>query len=185
VLFLKLKKKWPNLTVDELNYRANKIGLSALKYFLLNFNPETTMIYDKKASLKFNGKTGPYALYCYARCQSIFRKAQINSSEITFDPKVLHLLGSTKEEYSLLISLFWFNCEVIRASNAYDTSKITEAIFQIVKQYSTFYKDKVKHPIVNCPDPDLKKARLMLIKSVGIAIKLGLNLLGIETLEQM
>jgi len=73
----------------------------------------------------------------------------------------------------------------MRAAFDYDTSKITDCIFQIARKFSVFYKDKVKHAIVNCEDQELKMARLLLVNAVGKAIKLGLNLLGIETLEQM
>jgi len=178
------KEKWPDLTDEELHFRSQKIGLAAIKFFLLSFTPETSITFDKEKSLQFNGKTGPYLLYTYARTRSIFRKAGVDSNSISYDPTLFSKL-STPEEYSLLINLFWFPCEILRAAQAYDTSKITDSLFHISKSYSLFYKDKVRHAIVNCPDEELKKARLLLSLAVGNALKLGLTLLGIETLEQM
>jgi len=138
----------------------------------------------KKKIAGFQGKTGPYLLYTYARTRSILRKANVDSKDIVYDPTVFSKLGTT-EECSLLSEILWFECEIMRAATAYDTSKITDCLFIIAKAFSLFYKDKEKHAIIHCPDEELKKARLMLTYAVGCATKLGLSLLGIETLEEM
>jgi len=172
------------LSNEEVQHRSLKIGLAALKFYMLCFTPETTIIWDNEKSLQFKGKTGPYLLYTYARSRSIFRKANIDPKDIIYNPECFKKL-QTPEEYSLLVKVFWFPSEVMRAATSLDTSKITDCIFQISKAFSLFYKDKTKHPIYNCQDPETKQARLLLVHAIGHCIKLGLNLLGIETLEQM
>jgi len=179
------KKKWPEIPESELKARSEKIGLSSIKYFMACFNPETTITFDIEKSLSFNGKSGPYLLYTYARSISLLRKAGVSTDEnITFESSKLPLLTSPLE-HNIIIDLFWFPSSIDRTVTNYDTSKLADTIFKIAKSFGIMYKDKVNHPIVNCDNPELKQARLMLVHTVSKALKIGLNLLGIDVIEQM
>eukprot|EP01123_Difflugia_compressa_P014678 TRINITY_DN7904_c0_g1_i1.p1 TRINITY_DN7904_c0_g1~~TRINITY_DN7904_c0_g1_i1.p1 ORF type:complete len:511 (+),score=94.02 TRINITY_DN7904_c0_g1_i1:83-1534(+) len=178
------REKWPDLTEEEYRYRAEVIGMAALKFFILSFGPLTEVLFDPKESLAFSGKSGPYLLYQYARTRSIFKKAGENVNNFPFDMSCLSTLG-TSQEQDLLVSLFQLPRDVQFACDTLDPSKVVDSIYAICQYFNAWYRLKDKHQVVNCTDPTLKKARLLLVMAVANAIKTGLNLLGIETLEQM
>eukprot|EP01125_Pyxidicula_operculata_P011641 TRINITY_DN3814_c0_g1_i1.p1 TRINITY_DN3814_c0_g1~~TRINITY_DN3814_c0_g1_i1.p1 ORF type:complete len:670 (-),score=190.64 TRINITY_DN3814_c0_g1_i1:50-2059(-) len=178
------KEKWPQLTEEQVKFRADKIAMAAIKYYILSFGPATTVTFDPASSLQFKGKAGPYILYQYARTRSILTKCNLTLDQVGFKPECLVKLG-TEEEQTLLKVLYTFNKEVQFAVDTHDPSKVCDVIYEIAKEFNTWYKLKEKHQVVNCEDPDLKDARLMLAVAVGSALKRGLDLLGIEPLEQM
>jgi len=178
------KEKWPNITDEEVKIRAEKIAMAAIKFFILSIGPATTITFDPALSLQFTGKAGPYMLYQYARTRSLFRKANVNIEDFKFDTSCLVKLG-TAEEQSLLRAIYQFPKDVQFACETKDPSKVCDSIYVISQQLNMFYRLKQKHQIVKCEDPVLKKARLLLVLASGKAIQKGLNLLGIETLEQM
>jgi len=178
------KEKWPELSDEEVLFRADKIGMAALKFYILSFGPMTSITFDPSTSLQFKGKAGPYLLYQYARTRSIFKKAGENIDDIKFDTNCLAKLG-TGEEQELLRALYQFPKDVQFACETRDPSKVCDSIYDISQYFNAWYRMKEKHQVVNCTDPVLKKARLLLVLASGNSIKRGLNLLGIETLEQM
>lgn len=84
-----------------------------------------------------------------------------------------------------MYNLLWVPNEIKRAAATSDTSKIADILFNLAKSFSNWYGLKKKHPVVTCEDENVKQSRLLLVCAVGNAVKLGMNLLGIETLEQM
>jgi len=112
------------------------------------------------------------------------KKAGEKIEEIEFDTNCLAKL-STTEEQELLCAIYMFPKDVQFACDKQDPSKVCDSIYYISQYFNAWYKLKDKHSVVNCTDPVLKKARLLLVLACGNAIKKGLNLLGIETLEQM
>lgn len=174
------KDKWNELSDEECYYRSNIIALAAIKYYILSIGPTTTITFDPKASLDFNGKTGPYILYNYARTQSILKKSNM---VIQYDIDVLIKLN-TNEEMDLLKNIYWLDHNIDYAANSYDPSKITDSLYNIAKSFSQFHNSPNNH-VLNCDNDDLKYARLMLVNVAGMAIKKGATLLGIELLDKM
>jgi len=176
------KEKAPELSDKEINFRAKKIALAAIKFYILAFNPPTTLTFNPEKSLQFTGKSGPYLLYQYARTRSIFRKA--GEIKCEFDINCLSTLG-TVEERELMRALYLFPRDVQYGVDSRDPSKVCDSIYSISQYFNAWYRLKDKHHVVNCTDPVLKRARLQLVIASGNAIQRGLRLLGIETLEQM
>jgi len=173
-------KRNPNLSPIKISERAQIIARAALKFFFLKFKPSQTVNFDPLASISFEGDTGPYLQYTYARIQSIFRKdleekKKINSLEIDYS-----LLGSP-EEVNLIKSLSVFPDIIQQSFREYNPSILAHYLLKLGHQFNEFYhqshvlKSKTK----------LKKARLILLQSVAQVLKTGLNLLGIDVLEEM
>lgn len=177
-------ERWQDLAADEHERRAEVIGQAAVKYFFLNISPKSAMLFDPKKSIDFNGNTGPYCLYAYARTRNVFNRAGVAFDDFTYDPAALETL-QTDEEHAVLMELCRFGQEVATAATELDPSYVAKATYAIARSFSIFYFDRDKHPIINCPDPALRQARLALTQAVGRTIKLGLSLLGIEVLERM
>lgn len=174
------KGKWPTLTVEELSYRSNKIALAAIKFYILSYGPASTVTFDQKKSLDFNGKSGPYILYQYARTQTILEN---NNNVPVYDDTVLKTLG-TEEEVDLMKKIYWLDVGIEYAAKNYDPSKVLDSVYDIAKSFSQFYNSKDNH-VLHCPDPILKEARLLLVLATGKAIKCGMDLCGIELLDKM
>ncbi|MBN1779014.1 MAG: arginine--tRNA ligase [Candidatus Buchananbacteria bacterium] len=171
-----IKKREPELDEKELQSRAKKISLAALKFFILAVDAKNTMVFDPKKSLAFTGKTGPYLQYVYARINSIFNKAEVKiKNKVDFDLLV------APEEIALIKILARFSENVFLAAQTYNPSLISTYLFDLAKAFSGFYE---KVPVAKA-EVKLKNARLLLISCVSQVLANGLNLLGIETIEKM
>jgi len=166
---------------EELDRRAERIGMAALKYFLLKYSPRKSFEYDPKASIDFLGQTGPYCLFNYARTRSLLRRA---GGAQEMDVSVLGRLG-TERELELVRQLAAFPDVVGRAAGSLDPSRLAEYLFDLCKSFAFIFTDKANHPIVTCEDEELRRARLMLVTAIGLVLGRGLGLLGIELLEEM
>lgn len=167
----------------EFERRSQVIALAALKYFLLNITPTSWMEFNPEKSLDLQGRTGAYCLMNYARTRSILRKAgYVHANHV--DDDVLAAL-KTPEEKKVLMTLMQCPDIVKWAADSSDPAKIAEYLFNLCKSFAFIFTDKVGHPILTCSDPALKAARLALVDALGSVLKMGLNLLGIETLEEM
>ena len=171
------------LSAEEIERRAEIIGQSALRYYLLNFTPRTSVKFDPKKSVDFLGQTGPYCLYSYARVQSLFRKAGRRVDARDLSPALASRLTSPLEQ-SVLRELRAFPDTVLHAAQNNDTSKITEQVYRIAKSFSGLYNDR-DHQIVANPDRELETARLLLAMGVGNALETGLTILGFDLLDAM
>jgi arginyl-tRNA synthetase len=172
------------LSDDELQRRARSIGLAALKYYILDYNPRTTVQFDPKKSIDFQGRTGPYLLYSYARINSIAREAdgfpELSGEDLS---TALRALG-TDLEMAVVKELQDWPRMVALAARQLDPSKVTEQLFRIAKAFSTMYNDRANHKIIEVPSPR-KEGMLLLSKAVSNALATGFSLLGIEPLEEM
>jgi arginyl-tRNA synthetase len=167
---------------DELEHRAERIGMAALKYFLLKFTPRKSFEYDPKESIDFLGQTGPYCLFAYARTRSLLRK--VGGQEPRFEAAAAARLGSERE-LELVRLLASFPEVVARAAGSLDPSRLTEYLFELSKSFAFVFTDKTNHPIATCEDAELRRGRLMLVAAIGHTLRAGLGLLGIEALEEM
>ena len=168
-----------SLSEEEVKIRAEKIGIGAIKYYLLRVRPTQSINFDPAESISFDGFTGPYCQYAYARIFGILEKAKTDHGDlqdIDFSP-----LGN-KEELQLLQKLIEFPPEVNSAVGELNPSRIAVHIFNTAKAFNQFYN---KHPVIHADREQLVKARLALIKATAVVLKKGLNLLGVEVLENM
>lgn len=161
---------------------AEKIGLGALHYFLLQVSPGKDMIFNPKESLSFNGNTGPYLQYMGARVSSILRKVETpefsNVAVGTVDPSLL----VHEAEWELLKTLKDFPKQVARAAENHDPSVITAYLYEVSKGFSHFYHEC---PILTAASPDLARTRLELVKAVRIVLRNSMNLVLVPFLETM
>jgi arginyl-tRNA synthetase len=168
-----------SLSDDEVNRRAEIIGIGAVKFYLLRVRPTQSINFDPAESISFDGFTGPYCQYAYARIFGILEKAA--SAHLNLDNTDFALLGNT-EELQLLQKLMEFPAEVESAVRELNPSRIAVHIFNTAKAFNQFYN---KHQVVQAGNDQLVSARLALIKATAVVLKKGLDLLGIEVLENM
>ena len=172
--------KLDGLTQEEADNIARIVGLGALKYFILKVDARKNMTFNPKESIDFNGNTGPFIQYTYARIQSVLRKAAEQGIEIpTVIPVGLDL--SAKEE-GLIQMLADFKNTVKQAGTDYNPSVIANYAYDLVKEYNQFYHD---FSILREENAALKVFRLALSQNVGKIVKLAMGLLGIEVPERM
>ena len=172
--------KLDGLTQEEADNIARIVGLGALKYFILKVDARKNMTFNPKESIDFNGNTGPFIQYTYARIQSVLRKAAeagIVIPEII--PAGLEL--SAKEE-GLIQMLADFKSVVKQAGSDYNPSIIANYAYDLVKEYNQFYHD---FSILREENEALKVFRLALSANVGKIVKTAMGLLGIEVPERM
>merc|ERR1712039_108313 len=115
---------------DEIIARGNCIGLAALKFYILNSPPDSTMLYSPQESIKFEGQTGPYILYCYARTRSVLRKSGEEPLDLMQgDFACLSSLGTTLEEKVVVRLLLSFNGKLASAAENLNPAKVTKSVF--------------------------------------------------------
>jgi arginyl-tRNA synthetase len=166
-----------DLPKEELTKRAKIIGYGALAFSMLNVNALSDMKFDMDKALAFEGETGPYVQYTYARIKSILRKAgqeNIKSKDIDFNKY-------NDSEVQLIKQLGEFENAVLQAEEKYKPSAISNYLVRVCQSFNEFYQN---NKIVG-GDEDKLQSRLLLIESTSKVIKQGLELLGIETLEEM
>ena len=172
--------KLDGLTQEEADDIARIVGLGALKYFILKVDARKNMTFNPKESIDFNGNTGPFIQYTYARIQSILRKAtEAGLSIPAVIPSGIEL--STKEE-GLIQMLADFTNVVKQAGTDYNPSILANYAYDLVKEYNQFYHD---FSILREENEALKIFRLALSQNVGKVVKLAMGLLGIEVPERM
>ena len=176
------KAHYDALTNDERTLRAERIAQAALKFHMFRFTPKKSFEYNPKESIDFNGQTGPYCLYTYARTRSILRKAGVDVPG--YDPAAAARLGTTLER-TVLWDVMAFPGVIRDAARQLDPSRVAEYVYTLCKDFNLMFADRRGHPIVSCEDPGLKQGRLLLAHAVGVTVRAALDLLGIETLEEM
>ena len=169
-----------NITPEEAHEIARRVGLGALKYFILKVDARKNMLFNPEESIDFNGNTGPFIQYTYARIRSILRKAEAEGTQV---PAELPLTAElTAKEISLIQHLQGFVAVVHQAGNDYNPSAIANYCYELVKEYNQFYHDL---SVLREPDQDKKVFRLALSAAVSQVVKNGMGLLGIEVPERM
>ncbi|MDQ1284390.1 MAG: arginyl-tRNA synthetase [Patescibacteria group bacterium] len=164
---------------NEIVERARKVALGAIKFYLLRVKPSQDIHFDPKESLSFEGFTGPYCQYAYARIAGILRNAEKEKTD--FSQADFSLLGNS-EERLLLQKLAQFPAELEKAAGEYNPLRVLTQTYEVAKAFSQFYN---AHPVLQAEDKKLITARLELIKAAAVVIKKGLSLLGIEVMERM
>ena len=177
----KERVKQTSMPEEEAREVARKVGLGALKYFILKVDARKNMLFNPEESIDFNGNTGPFIQYTYARIASILRKAKEQNIEIPMELSTVNCQLSTKET-ELIQKLNQFPAAVRQAGTDYSPSGICNYCYELTKAFNQFYHD---FTILGEKDEDLKQFRLSLAKAVAKVISLGMGLLGIEMPERM
>ncbi|MBO5661097.1 MAG: arginine--tRNA ligase [Tidjanibacter sp.] len=170
--------KLDGMTPEEQDNIARIVGLGALKYFILKVDPKKTMLFNPRESIDFNGNTGPFIQYTYARIRSVLRKAAEMGMATTFDGKV-ELIA---EEVELVKYLADFPQTVLQAGATYSPSIIGAYVYDLAKMYNSYYHD---HSILREEREDVRCFRVALSSVVASTIGYGMSLMGIEVPERM
>ena len=172
--------KFADMTENERNEIARIVGMGALKYFILKVDARKNMLFNPEESIDFNGNTGPFIQYTYARIRSIMRKAEAEGIVL---PSVLpDTLPLNEKEVQLIQKLNSFETVVEQAGKDYSPSGIANYCYELTKDFNQFYHD---YSILNAGSTEAKTLRLALAKNVAKTIKNGMQLLGIEVPERM
>ncbi|SDG29593.1 arginine--tRNA ligase [Prevotella communis] len=167
--------KFDDMTEEERREIARIVGMGALKYFILKVDARKNMLFNPEESIDFNGNTGPFIQYTYARIRSILRKAPSTTSPASST-------SLADKEIELIQKMSEFGAAVEQAGKDYSPSGIANYCYELTKVFNQFYHD---FSILNEPDEQKKAVRLMLAKNVAKIIKNGMGLLGIEVPERM
>ncbi|MBN1251481.1 MAG: arginine--tRNA ligase [Bacteroidales bacterium] len=172
--------KFEGYSDEEINETINTIALGALKYFLLKVDPKKNMTFNPKESIDFNGNTGPFIQYTYARIQSLKRKAEENKIVISNDK--IENLEISEKEIQLIKTLNAFPNIVKEAAEILNPALVANYIYELVKEFNQFYHDFV---ILKEENENLKLFRLQISILSGKVIKESMYLLGINVPERM
>ena len=172
--------KLDGLTKEEADNIARIVGLGALKYFILKVDARKNMTFNPKESIDFNGNTGPFIQYTYARIRSVLRKAQ--EAGLTIPAQLPVGVELSEKEEGLIQMIADFAAVVKQAGEDYSPSVIANYCYDLVKEYNQFYHD---FSILREPDEALKTFRLVLSANVAKIVRLGMGILGIEVPERM
>ena len=172
--------KLEDITEAEKNEIARIVGLGALKYFILKVDARKNMLFNPEESIDFNGNTGPFIQYTYARIRSILRKAAAQG--IAIPTAVADNAPINEKEIALIQKMNDFGASVAQAGVDYSPSGIANYCYELTKEFNQFYHD---YSILNADTEDEKTTRLVLAQNVAKVIKNGMELLGIEVPERM
>ena len=172
--------KLEGITEEEKDEIARIVGLGALKYFILKVDARKNMLFNPEESIDFNGNTGPFIQYTYARIRSILRKAE--AQNITLPTSLSDDAPLNEKEKALIQKLNDFSVAVAQAGVDYSPSGIANYCYELTKEFNQFYHD---YSILNADTEAEKITRLMIAKNVAKVIKNGMALLGIEVPERM
>ena len=168
-------------SVGDVSEVAEKVALGALHYYLLQTSPTKDMLYDPEQSLAFNGNTGPYIQYMGARACSILRKWELTDHE-DCDTEIDHGALTGSDDWILVRTLAAFDNALELASRTMEPSAIAAYAHEVAATFSSWYRD---NPVINAPDPNLRVARVALVRSVRSTLKLLCHMLCIPFLEVM
>ena len=172
--------KFKDMSEDERNEIARIVGLGALKYFILKVDARKNMLFNPEESIDFNGNTGPFIQYTYARIRSILRKAQAEG--ISIPATLADTMPLNEKEIELIQKLNEFGAAVEQAGKDYSPSGIANYCYELTKAFNQFYHD---YSILGADTEEEKVVRLVLAQNVGKTLKNGMALLGIEVPERM
>ena len=169
----------PDITEAEANEIARMVGLGALKYFILKVDPRKNMLFNPEESIDFNGNTGPFIQYTYARIQSVLRKA---GDEVRGERLEVKGEGLSPKELTLIQRLVDYPAAVRQAGDEFSPAVIANYAYALACDFNSFYHD---HSILNEADAEKRALRLVLAQTVANVIKSAMSLLGIEVPNRM
>jgi arginyl-tRNA synthetase len=171
--------KLDGLTQADVDKVCNTVGLGALKYFILKVDPKKNMTFNPRESIDFNGNTGPFIQYTYARIQSVLRKAE--EEGVLFSSKI-PLVPMSQKERELIMLTTSFPGVVAQAAEQFSPALVANFVYDLAKEYNQFYQD---HYILRETNEETRRLRLQISQRVGICIKNAMGLLGIDVPSRM
>lgn len=168
--------KLEHLTEAEREESYEKVGIGALKYFMLKVDPKKKMLFNPEESIDFNGNTGPFIQYTYARIQSLLTKANYQSGELSKDYQI------NDNEKELVMTLSNFKEVIAKAAEQLSPALVANYVYELVKVYNSFYQN---NPILNQEDKNTVQFRLQISDLTAKTIKKALSLLGIGVVNRM
>jgi len=172
--------KLENYSDEEREDIFRKIGLGALKYFILKVDPKKNMTFNPADSIDFNGNTGPFIQYTYARIKSVLKRAEENN--LKEDISAIVLVDPTYKELDMIKILRKFTLVVSEAASSYSPAIIANYCYDLAKEYNQFYHD---HSILADENNNIRNFRLILSRITSEILNSGMSLLGIEMPERM
>ncbi len=172
--------KLDGYSTEEAEQVFKVIALGALKYFMLKVDPKKNMTFNPKESIDFNGNTGPFIQYTYARIQSVFRKAALK--EIIWNGTAPVNVGLNDKEKNLLLSVSNLGNVIGEAGNSYSPALIANYVYDLAKEFNQFYHEST---ILFEENEQIRNVRLAICKAVGSTISKSMYLLGIDVPERM
>ena len=172
--------KFDDFTAEESDKLYKMLSLGALKYFILKVDPKKTMTFNPEESIDFNGNTGPFIQYSYARIQSILRKAK--ESGIETGENILADCPVSGKERSLIRLLYEYPQTVQFAAESMSPAQIANYVYELAKEFNQFYHES---PILKEDDHQIRDFRLQLSRFIGNVIKSSMGLLGVGVPERM
>ncbi len=170
--------KLDGLDDKEIAAIAETVGMGALKYFLLKVDPRKNMVFNPKESIDFNGNTGPFIQYTYARIRSVLRRSEAEG----FKPVDYSAVVPNDKESDLIQTLSDFPVTVAEAGRAFSPALIANYTYELVKKYNQFYHD---YSILKEEDPAVRSLRLALSDATARTVRTAMGLLGINVPERM
>jgi len=172
--------KLEGYTPEQAAQTHKMIALGALKYFMLKVDPKKNMLFNPEESIDFNGNTGPFIQYTYARIRSVLRKAADRAIELN------HTISLNSEipakELQLIKTVSQFPVAVKEAGDNYSPALVANYIYELVKDFNQFYHE---FPILIEENIEVRNLRLVIAETIGKTIKTGMKLLGIDVPERM
>ncbi len=172
--------KFNDMTEEERNEIARIVGMGALKYFILKVDARKNMLFNPEESIDFNGNTGPFIQYTYARIRSILRKAAEQGIDVPAE--LTETMPLNTKETEIIQKMDEYGAAVRQAGKDYSPSGIANYCYELTKDFNQFYHD---YSILGADSDEEKLVRLVLAKNVAKTIKNGMALLGIEVPERM
>ena len=174
--------KFADMTEDERREVARIVGMGALKYFILKVDARKNMLFNPEESIDFNGNTGPFIQYTYARIRSILRKSQNNHDTMSSLNSLNNQADLSEKEIELIQKMNEYPSAVQQAGKDYSPSGIANYCYELTKVFNQFYHD---YSILNEPDSTKRDVRLVIARNVAKILQSGMGLLGIEVPERM
>ncbi len=171
-----------NLTEQKMSEIAEKVGIGAVTYTFLKNSRERDIVFSYEEMLDFEGDSAPYVLYTYARGRSILRKAAAEPGYSTEVNEAALLRLDTDEEFAIAKLIESFPQSVVKAAQTYEPFMVVRQITQLARAFNKFYHNE---PVLSTADPELRQARLALVDAVCDVLYIGMELAGINPVEQM
>ncbi|MBU1952750.1 arginine--tRNA ligase [Patescibacteria group bacterium] len=167
--------------VENLDTTSRNLALAAFRYGILKIDSRQDIVFDYAKVTKFEGNTGPYLMYTYARAKSILEKAGIGEKDLEFSLKKYESIKMTDKELALVRAVYKFPEVVIEAANGFAPHVVANYLYETAQRFNSFYADT---PVLNAKG-DVRSCREGLVKCLSVVMKNGLGLLGIKVVEKM
>jgi len=179
---IEIKKRYSNIKEKEANTRALDISLSAIKFYLLKNDAKKDMVFEPEKSISFEGETGPYLQYTFARATSIIKKAEEEKTNLTKLAKADFSLLKEQKEKELIVELSKYTDSIKKSWEELSLHPLCHNLLGVAEKFNSFYHDV---PVLKAENEKIKLARIALIEATRIVLKKGFEIIDIKAIEEM